>query len=350
MTVSPFDHPLLSGLLGDEEAARHFSVEADIAAMLAFERALAEAEAECGVIPNDAEAAILQALAAFRPDTAKLRAGVVHDGIVVPELVRQVRAAVGEPYAQFVHFGATSQDVVDTSLVLRLTSAVEHIGLLLSENIVRLTNLEEEFGSRALMAVTRMQPAIPITVADRISCWRAPLERHQQRFQEQAGRLLVVQFGGAAGTLDKLGNKAPAVRAALAARLGLADGPQWHSQRDALAEFAAWMSLVTGSLGKFGQDIALMALTGADIELSGGGGSSAMPQRHNPVKAEALVAIARFNATQLAGTHQALVHEQERSGSAWTLEWLILPQMVVATAAALRLAAELAAQIESLGH
>ncbi|TIQ36441.1 MAG: 3-carboxy-cis,cis-muconate cycloisomerase [Mesorhizobium sp.] len=350
MTVSPFDHPLLSGLLGDEEAARHFSVEADIAAMLSFERALAEAEVEEGVISHDAGAAIVKALAAFRPDTAKLRAGVARDGVVVPELVRQIRAAVGRQYGEFVHFGATSQDVVDTSLVLRLSAAVEHIGLLLSENIVRFTGLEEEFGGRALMAVTRMQPAISITVADRIASWRAPLERHQQRLNEQSGRLLVAQFGGAAGTLDKLGDKAPAVRAVLAARLGLGNAPQWHSQRDALAEFAGWLSLVAGSLGKFGQDVALLAQAGTDVRLSGGGGSSAMPHKQNPVKAEALVALARFNATQLAGMHQALVHEQERSGAAWTLEWLILPQMVVTTAAALRLAAELAGQIESLGH
>ncbi|TIT74787.1 MAG: 3-carboxy-cis,cis-muconate cycloisomerase, partial [Mesorhizobium sp.] len=192
MTVSPFDHPLLSGLLGDEEAARHFSVEADIAAMLAFERAMA----------------------AFRPDTAKLRAGVARDGVVVPELVRQIRAAVGGQHSEFVHFGATSQDVIDSSLVLRLSGAVDHIGLLLSENIVRLAGLEQDFGGRALMAMTRMQPAIPITVGDRIASWRAPLERHQLRLKEQSARLLVVQFGGAAGTLEKLGDKAPAVRAA----------------------------------------------------------------------------------------------------------------------------------------
>lgn len=350
MTVSPFDHPLLSGLLGDEEAARYFSVEADIAAMLAFERALVEAEAECGVIPREAEAAIVKALASFRPDTAKLRAGVTKDGVVVPELVRQIRAAVGGQHGEFVHFGATSQDVIDTSLVLRLQQVIDHISLLLGENIVRLTGLELEFGNRELMAMTRMQPAIPVTVRDRVVSWRAPLERHQQRLEEQSGRLFVVQFGGAAGTLEKLGDKGAAVHAALAAKLGLGHAPQWHSQRDALAEFAGWLSLVTGSLGKFGQDVALMAQTGTDIELSGGGGSSAMPHKQNPVKAEALAAFARFNAIQLSGMHQALVHEQERSGAAWTLEWLILPQMVVATAAALRLAAELTAQIESLGH
>lgn len=350
MTVSPFDHPLLSGLLGDEEASRHFSVEAEIQAMLAFERALAEAEAESGIITKDAAAAIAVALATFRPDTALLRAGVARDGVMVPELVRQIRAAVGEPHGQKVHFGATSQDVIDTGLVLRLKPVVEHLGLLLTETVIRLTSLEERFGGRALTGVTRMQKAIPIKVRHRVTAWRAPLQRHQERLSEQSRRLLVVQFGGAAGTLEKLGEKGPAVRAALAAKLALADAPQWHSQRDTLADFAGWLSLVTGSLGKFGQDIALMAQGGTDIELSAGGGSSAMPHKQNPVKAEALVALARFNATQLSGMHQALVHEQERSGAAWTLEWLLLPQMAVATAASLRLAAELAAVVESLGH
>ncbi|ETA71702.1 MULTISPECIES: 3-carboxy-cis,cis-muconate cycloisomerase [Mesorhizobium] len=350
MTVSPFDHPLLSALLGDEEASRHFSVEAEIKAALAFEGALAEAEAENGIITRDAAAAIVAALNPFRPDTALLRTAVAKDGVMVPELVRQIRAMVGEPHGDKVHFGATSQDVIDTSLVLRLKAIVEHLGLLLTETVLRLTSLEERFGGRALAGMTRMQPAIPIQVTDRITAWRAPLQRHQKRLSDQSGRLLVVQFGGAAGTLEKLGDKAPAVRAALAAKLGLADAPQWQSQRDALADFAGWLALLTGSLGKFGQDIALMAQGGTDIMLSGGGGSSAMPHKQNPVKAEALVALARFNATQLSGMHQALLHEQERSGAAWTLEWLLLPQMAVATAASLRLAAELAGQIESLGH
>ena len=349
MTVSPFDHPLLSSLLGDEEAERHFSVEVEIATMLAFERALAEAEAESSVIGKDAAAAIVASLSSFRPDKTLLRAGVAKDGVMVPELVRQIRAAVGEPHGASVHFGATSQDVIDTALVLRLKAVIDHLNLLLTENMMGILALEARFGGRALIGMTRMQPAVPIRVWDRINAWRDPLQRHQTRLSEQSGRLLVVQFGGAAGTLEKLGNNGHVVRKALAARLGLGDAPQWQSQRDTLADFAGWLSLVTGSLGKFGQDVALMAQGGAEIELSGSGGSSVMSHKHNPVKAEALVSLARFNATQLSGMHQALVHEQERSGSAWTLEWLLLPQMVVAAAASLRLAAALTGQIESLG-
>lgn len=349
MTVSPFDHPYLSALLGDEETAGLFSLEAEMAAMLAFEHALAEAEAEEGVIEADAAGAITASLASFTPDIAALRVGVARDGVVVPELVRQLRVAVGAPHDARVHFGATSQDVIDTALVLRLAVAAKRLDDLLEEVITALAGLEHRFGSRRLMGRTRMQAAIAITVADRVRSWREPLERHRKRLEAMRPGLLVVQFGGAAGTLDKLGVKAAAVRAGLAARLGLGDAPQWHSQRDRLADFANLLSLITGTLGKFGQDVALMAQDGGEIGLSAGGRSSAMPHKQNPVAAEVLVTLARFNTTQLAGMHQALLHEQERSGAAWTLEWLLLPQMAVAAAASLRLAGELATQIDSIG-
>jgi 3-carboxy-cis,cis-muconate cycloisomerase len=350
MPVSPFDHPVLSGLLGDEEVSRRFSFEAELAAMLAFERALAEAEAEHGVISDEAAAAIGKVLAGFSPDLALLKAATATDGVAVPELVRQLRAAVGEPHGEKVHFGATSQDVIDTALVLRLEPVAARLAVSLHGLIGRFDALEKRFGRRTLTGTTRMQSALPIHVSDRIAAWRGPLGRHGDRLYVQSERLFVVQFGGAAGRLDKLGGKGAEVRHTLAVKLGLQDGPQWHAQRDALGEFAGWLSLVTGSLGKFGQDIALMAATGVEIALSGGGGSSAMPHKQNPVKAEALVALARFNAAQLAAMHMALVHEMERSGSAWTLEWLTLPQMVAATAGALRIAGELADQIESLGR
>jgi 3-carboxy-cis,cis-muconate cycloisomerase len=349
MAVSPFDHPLLSGLFGDDTAMRYFSADAEIGAMLDFERALAEAEATEGIIEAEAVSAIAAALDKFVPDMAALKAGTGRDGVVVPELVRQLRVAIGKPHDADLHFGATSQDVIDTALILRLKPAIEHIDTMLAEFAEALSAIERRFGIRRLMGRTRMQSAIEISVADRVLSWRAPLARHRIRLSEQRKDLLVVQFGGAAGTLDKLGDKAGAVRSALAERLGLGDAPQWHSQRDRLADFANVLSLITGSLGKFGQDMALMVQIGGEIELTGGGGSSAMPHKQNPVAAEVLDTLARFNATQLSGMHQALVHEQERSGAAWALEWLLLPQMVGATAGALRLANLLVGQIENVG-
>ena len=138
------------------------------------------------------------------------------------------------------------------------------------------------------------------------------------------------------GTLDKLGDKGPAVARRVADKLDLGlPERSWHSQRDGIGELADWLALVTGSLGKIGQDVALMAQTrSTKSALSGGGASSAMPHKQNPVKAEVLVTLARYNAALLGGMHRRMVHEQERSGAAWTLEWLVLPQMLMATGAA----------------
>jgi len=349
MSVSAFEHPFLSGLVGDDETGRLFSAKAEIDAMLAFEAGLARAEAGAGVIPVDAAEQISATCGVFAVDMAGLRKGTGRDGVVVAELVKQLRWAVGGEAAKHVHFGATSQDVIDTALVIRLKQAC----ILFIERLAALESAFEEidsrFGTRALMGHTRMQAAIPITVSDRIRAWREPLTRHRQRLDAFSENGFAVQFGGAAGTLEKFGDKAAEVRKALAWELFLTDVPQWQSQRDRLAEFAGILALISGSLGKLGQDVALLAEMGGEMELAGGGGSSAMAHKQNPVAAEVLVSLARFNAVQLSGMQQSMVHEQERSGAAWTLEWLILPSMVMATGAALRLAAELAGNVRSLG-
>lgn len=350
MTYSAFDHPYLSGLLGDEAVAAEFSASADIHAMLAFEAALARAEAVHGVIPERAADRITEACRAFSPDVIALKRAMGVDGVVVPELVRQLRVATGGEAAEYVHYGATSQDAIDTSLMLRMKAVAGHFAVRLGNVVAVLEACDDEWGERVLMGRTRMQAAIAITVSDRLRSWIEPLLDHRDRLEAMDRDLFAVQFGGAAGTLEKLGDRADDVRATLAEELGLADFAQWHSQRAEVADLANALSLITGSLGKLGQDIALMAQQGEEIELAGGGGSSAMAHKRNPVAAEVLVSLARFNATQLSGMHQALVHEQERSGAAWTLEWLIMPQMAGATAAALRLAAELAGNMRRLGR
>lgn len=339
MSVSPFDHPVLSGLLGDEEAATFFTFEAELAGMVAFETALAEAEAEQDVIPAEAARTIVAALAGFVPNIAELKRGTARDGVVVPELVRQMREAAGNAAAH-VHFGATSQDVIDTSLSLRLVGVLAFIAARLDLVIDGLEGLMSRDGALASMGHTRMQAAIPVTAGRKIASWLAPLKRHRERLEAVRKDVAILHLGGAAGTLEKLGDKGDAVGRAMAERLQLA----WpdslrHSERDGIALLASFLSLMTGSLGKLGQDVALMAQTEVgEVKLSSGGGSSAMPHKVNPVGAETLVALARFNATLVSGMHQSLVHENERSGAAWTLEWMLLPQMAVATAASLRTA------------
>jgi 3-carboxy-cis,cis-muconate cycloisomerase len=348
MSISVFDHPILSGLLGDAEIAAQFSLAAELSALLAFEVALAKAEAGAGLIPQAAADAIIALPEHFMPDVDAIREATARDGVVIPELVRQWRAALGDQ-GSHIHFGATSQDAIDTGLMLRLTQVVRLLDARLEAVVVAIDALETQFGTVPLMGQTRMQAAIGISVGDRLASWRAPLVRYRKMLRPWLEGGLPVQFGGAAGTLEKLGDMADAVRARLAVELGLADRRQWHSQRDMIAEFGGLLSLMSGSLGKMGQDLALMASAGTAL-IGGGGGSSAMPHKRNPVKAEVLVTLARFNAVQLSGLHQSMVHEQERSGSAWTLEWMILPQMAVATGAALRTAAELLGSIERMGE
>lgn len=352
MSVSVFDNGLLSPLLGDAETAALFGIEAEIAAMLRFEAALAEAEAEAGLIPADSVAAIRAGLEGFAPDLKALAEDVRRDGVVVPGLVRQLRAHIGEPHARHLHFGSTTQDVTDTALVLRLRDVIAIFRRRLDAIDAALAELRERFGANPLMGRTRMQQAVPITVGDRLDAWILGVDEQIDRLPGVSERLLQLQFGGAAGTLEKLQGRGVQVARRLAAILDLACPPRnWHSRRTALAEFAGWLSQVSGTLGKIGQDVALMAQNEVgEVRLAGGGGSSAMPHKQNPVGAEVLVALARFNATLLPAMHHALVHENERSGMAWTLEWMVLPQMCVATGASLDTSERLLANIVSLGR
>ncbi|MFG1279811.1 3-carboxy-cis,cis-muconate cycloisomerase [Xanthobacter autotrophicus] len=343
MSVSVFEHPFLRPLLGDESIAAAFTAEADIAAMLRFEAALAEAEAEAGVIPQEAAAAIAQVARSIAVAPAELAAAVARDGVVIPELVRRLRAAVGEPHAGFVHKGSTSQDVIDTSLFLRLKAASDILLARLDALIGSFDHLTSTAGSRKLTGHTRMQRARPITLAHKVATWREPLARHRARFPAVAEGLFRVQLGGAVGNRAELGEAAGRVADGLAARLGLGAAPRaTHAERDAIAAYGHWCALLAGSLGKFGADIALMAQNEVgEVTIAGGGGSSAMPEKNNPVGAEILVTLARFAGTLQGGLDQALVHENERSGAAWTLEWMILPQLVTTVGAATRTAVAL---------
>ena len=216
-------------------------------------------------------------------------------------------------------------------------------------SVSRMTGNKSTFAQwyQAVVREADMAEPSPVRGAMVIKPWGfgvwEEMQRDLDRLAELSPRLLVLQFGGAVGTLDQLGHKAQAVAARLAERLDLRlPDRSWHSQRDGIVELAGWLALVSGSLGKMGADIGLMAQTHVgEIVLGGGGTSSAMPHKQNPIGAEILVALARFNATLAGGMQQAMVHEQERSGAAWTLEWLLLPQMTMATAASLRTAATL---------
>lgn len=349
MSTNVFEHPFLSGLLGDDELAEHFSAQSDLSAMLAFETALAKSCAALGFIDGEAAEEISDVLQAFQPDINALNDAIVSDGVPLPELLRQIRSHLSPKASKALHLGATSQDVVDTSLMMRMKNVLALISQRLDIIIQALDNLQKSSGNRTLMAYTRMQAALPITVSDRINSWQQPTIAYKAKVDQLLEQGLPIQFGGAVGNLSSFKDKGPEVRSLMATELGLRDQPQWHSQRAIITDLGHLFAQATGSLGKIGQDIALMAQQGAEIKLAGGGGSSAMPHKQNPVAAEMLATQARYSSVLVSGLYSAMVHEQERSGTAWTLEWLILPQVAMSCGAATRLAEKLILQVVSIG-
>ncbi|MGA8260483.1 MAG: 3-carboxy-cis,cis-muconate cycloisomerase [Arenicellales bacterium] len=336
MTASAFDSRIYGPLFGDDAVAARFDDREVVRAMLKVEGALARAEAECGLIPTEAAVSITAAAESLDPDPAQLAEGTAASGVPVPALVEILREAVGDEAASYVHWGATSQDIVDTALILRLREVMDVIDGRLQELARQLLDLARRHRGTPMLARTRTQAAVPTSFGLKVAAWAAPLLRHRQRLDEIRPRLLVAQLGGAGGTRSVLGKAGDNVVAAFARELELGDVPiPWHSQRDAIAELAGWLSLVTGSVAKMAQDILLLAQNEVAEVRVAGGGSSAMPQKANPVAAEVLVTLARHNAVLLAEMHQSLVHAHERDGAAWSGEWLALPEMAVAAGASL---------------
>lgn len=339
--------PVLSALAGDDTIADLLSDEAQLHALLAVERSLAEASAEAGWIGADSAAAIVEVIDAFSPDWGRLKQGMSRDGVVVPELVAQLRRRLPEAHREALHKGATSQDIVDTALMLQLGKVLVLIEPRIGDILARLTMLAGHYGDRPLMAHTRMQAALPTRWGDKLQSWAQPLVRHLAALEAMRGDALRVQLGGPVGDRSSFGGHGDAIAASLSRRLALVDAEPWHANRESVVGLGGRLAMLTGTLGKIGADVALLAQSEVHaITLAHGGGSSAMAHKSNPVAAETLVALARFNAG-LAGTlQQAMVHEYERSGAAWTLEWLTLPPMLETTGASLLTTQRLLEQIQ----
>lgn len=345
MAFSPTDSELFSPLFSDAEMTAVFTDEAFVRQMLAVEAALATVEGQLGVIPAAAADQIATAAAQLHVDFAQMRAGIEKAGVPVIELVRQLRAAVGGAAADYVHWGATTQDVMDTAVILQSRAALSLLQSRLDALIPSLAALAERHRHTLMAGRTHAQQALPIPFGLKVAGWCAPLLRHRQRLVQLQPRLLCVQFGGAAGTLAALGEpgtvgQGTAVQAALAQELQLhLPLMPWHTQRDNLAELAGWLSSLTGSLAKMAQDIILLAQSEVgEVRETGDtarGGSSTMPQKRNPIISETIIAAARTNASLLAAVHQAQIQEHERGTHGWQVEWLTLPQMFALSGAAL---------------
>ncbi|MBM9593091.1 class-II fumarase/aspartase family protein [Roseitranquillus sediminis] len=357
MPASPADSAIYRELMGDAEVARLLSDTAEVRAMLLVEGALARAQGALGLIPETAARAIHRASMELQIDPGGLAAGAGQSGVPVPALVNAFRSAMQAPdHAQFLHWGATSQDIVDTGLALRLRQILLILEARLRDLARTLGDLAERHAETPMPGRTYGQLATPTAFGAVVAGWGAPHLRHLERLAELRPRVLRVSLAGAAGTLSAMGEDGPRVRAALAEALDLADpGASWHAERDGPAELAAWLTLVTGSLGKMGADLVLLTQSEvAEVRLGAAGGSSTMPQKANPVLPSLLVALARQVATLDGAMQEAMVHTHQRDGAAWFIEWMSLPQMCLltgrATAAALEVAQGLEADEAAMAH
>jgi len=341
MAALSFDSALYGGLLSDSETAHLMSDAAEISAMIRVEKALAIVEAKLGIIPAPEAEALVAALDEAFIDPGALGEGMKRDGVAAPALVAALKEQIPPAAAQWLHWGATSQDVAELSLLLRLRQVLDLVGIRLDGLIRTLALMAREHRATICLARTRSQQAAPTLFGLKAANWLQPLLRHRARLDEIRPRLLAVQFGGATGTLSALGTRGIAVMDALADELDLARAEPWHASRDRIEEFAALMAMIATSLGRMGADFTLLAQSEiGEVGFAGAGGSSTLPQKQNPVIAEVLVALARFAATQSGALHQAAIHVNERDGAAWTLEWLALPPLIGATGAALARAGE----------
>ncbi len=332
----------------DAEFGNLFSLSATLEHYGAFEAALARAQAVEGLVSDAAAEAVTAAAAHFVPDPDRLRAGLLRDGIAVPEYVAQLRAAIGAPHGSSLHLGATSQDVIDTAMGLAIRAANDILMTRLDALLASLDDLSGRLGDVHIMGRTRMQDALPIRATHRVGQWRAPANSSREHLVGMRVQVESVQLGGPVGDRRGMAGRGDAVAARLATLLGLSDAPCWHTDRSRVVGYGASLAAVSGACGKLGRDVALMAQMG-EIRIAGGGESSAMPHKRNPVRAEALVALAGHAAALAGGLQHAMLHEQERSGSAWALESLFLPPLCESAGASLRAAGCLVASIEWIG-
>jgi 3-carboxy-cis,cis-muconate cycloisomerase len=312
--------------------------------MLDFEAALARAEARVGLIPAEAVAPIAAACKAELYDYPALAQAIATAGNSAIPLVKALgkRIAATAPEAErYVHLGATSQDAMDSGLVLQLRAA---IGLLESD----LATLAYALAAQAqrhidtpLAGRTWLQQATPVTLGMKLAGVLGAVTRHRQRLSELKPRLLSLQFGGASGSLAALGEQAWPVAEALAAELQLYLPEQpWHTQRDRLVEFASLLGLIAGSLGKLGRDLSLLMQTEAgevfEPSAPGKGGSSTMPHKRNPVGAAVLIGAATRAPGLVATMFAAMPQEHERSLGLWHAEWETLPELCCLVSGALQ--------------
>jgi 3-carboxy-cis,cis-muconate cycloisomerase len=351
MAATAFDSALFADMFGTPEMRAVFDDRSLVGKYLRVEVALARAEASLGLIPQEAADALAAHASVDAIDWAKLKRDTDRVGYPILPLVSQIAAKVPRGLGEFAHWGATTQDIMDTATALQLGEALDLIDGELAAIEAALRTLAANHRDTAMVGRTHLQHALPITFGYKAALWLDPLPRHRARIAALRPRIGVGAFAGAAGTLASLGKDGLAVQEKMMAELGLAMPPiSWHVVRDNVAEAVAILGLVTASLAKIATDVMLMMQNelGEAFEpyAPGRGASSTMPQKRNPIASEMILAAAKVVRQLVPAMLDAQVQDHERATGPWHVEWVVLPQAFLLTAAALRHTRSLAEGLE----
>jgi 3-carboxy-cis,cis-muconate cycloisomerase len=346
MQVHPIDSPVMGTLYGSDAMRAIFDERAWFQRMLDVEAALARVQARLGMIPEKAGVAISAAARVENLDLGELAASARNVGYPVVGMVRGLSRAAGEA-GSWTHWGATTQDIMDTATVLQIRDALTLIRNDLLGTIHALARMADAHRHTVMAGRTHLQHALPVTFGLKCAVWLQPLVTHVQRLDEIRPRVQLVQFGGAAGTLASLGPRGLPVLEGLAAELDLASPSiPWHAARDGFAETVGFLGLLCGSLAKIATDVVLLAQTevaeAAEPHVAGRGSSSTMPQKRNPIASEYILAAARGVQALVPVMQGAQAVDHERATGPWQAELLALPQAFVLAHGALAQARMLA--------
>ena len=319
---------------------RVFADENRIQKYLDIEAALARVQARLGIIPQDACDEILRHCSIAEYDFAKLKAETERIGYPVLPAVKQLVALCRDGLGEWCHWGATTQDITDTATILQIREALDLIEADMVAIADALAALARRYRDTPMAGRSNLQQAVPITFGYKAATYLAAVERQRQRLKELRPRVLVGEFGGAAGTLSSLGNRGLDVQAALMKELGLGQ-PEiaWHTLRDRIAETGCFLGLLTGICGKIAFDVKLMMQTEVEEVYEpfheGRGSSSTMPQKRNPISSVYITATTALVRQHVAALLDAMVEDHERATGPWEIEWIAVPEIFSLAAGAL---------------
>ena len=338
MAGSVFDSPLHAKLFPAGDMGRLFTDTAEVRAMMLVEGSLAKVQGKLGIVPEISAAAIHRASLELQIDPSGLGTATGQNGVSIPGLVAEFRKLMQAPeHAQYLHFGATSQDITDTALMLRVRQllALQENGL---KTLVRdLATLARDHATTPMVARTYGQSATLTSFGATVAVWGHMLADLLDALPALRNDVLWVSLSGAAGTGSVLGPNPDEVRQHLAAAVGLRDPKRsWHADRGPILRLAAWQTQLAAALGKMAQDVWIMTQSGMKtVTLGAKGGSSTMPQKENPVQPSAIIALANMASGLNATLTQAAQHREARDGAAWFTEWMALPQLCLTAGSAL---------------